>query len=174
MLDGIDDQFRGISTIMISNNHGNFDEVIPRIDEITYNGVPCLFGAGDPRQHLERFHFIRNLAEQDRYINLEAGLAASPAMAGWWSSQWTLEQVDINHFRLKNRWTDEYLHMQGGALDVGQVDPSLSATQWMMDYVGGSFLLKNLGTNQYLRVTSGALTTSSTALDNGALWDFCN
>jgi CubicO group peptidase (beta-lactamase class C family) len=168
------DPSRAFSLVMISNNHGHFDEAIARMDKITYEGSPCLFGPQDPRTRLERFHFIRNLASQTRYINVENGLAASPATAGNWSAGWTLEQVDPNHYRFLNRWTGEYLHMQGSTLLTGYPDPNLTTTQWMLVYVGGSFYLQNRGTGRYLRVTNGALTTSTTASDNAALWDFCN
>lgn len=168
------DPSRGFSLVMLSNNHGPFDEAIERMDKITYGGSPCLFGAQDPRTRLERFHFMRNLADQTRYINVENGLAASPALAGNWSAAWSLEQVDPNHYRFKNRWTEQYLYMQGSSLLMGNPDPNLTTTQWALVYVGGSFYLQNRGTSRYLRVSNGTLATSTTASDNAALWDFCN
>jgi hypothetical protein len=168
------DPSRAFSLVMLANNHGHFDEAIERMDQITYGGSPCMFGPQDPRQRLERFHFMRNLANQTRYINVENGIAASPMIAGNWSAQWTLEQIDPNHYRFKNRWTDQYLYMSGSTLLTGFPDPNLFTTQWMLIYVGGSYYLQNRGTSRYLRVTNGTLVTSTTASDNSAHWDFCN
>ncbi len=170
----MEDPSRGFGLVMISNNHGHFDEAVDRMSRITYEGSPCLFGPEDPRSLVDRFHFMRNVAEPTRYINVESGLAASPALAGWWSAQWTLEPVDSSYFRIQNRWTGEYLHIQGGPLQVGNVDPNLSRAQWQLVYVGGTFQIRNRGEARYLRVSSGVLSASTSSSGNNALWDFCN
>src|SRR5690606_11901963 len=117
----------------------------------------------------------RNVWQDDRYINLEAGLAASPAEAGWWSSQWTFEPVDATYFRIKNRWTEEYLHIEGGPLQVGPISTGWWRAQWRFVPVGDAFQIQNRGENQYLNIENGTLTSSSIEPEwSSARWRFCD
>jgi CubicO group peptidase (beta-lactamase class C family) len=169
------DTERALSIAMIANNHGNFGELIHRLNRITYDGSPCLFGTGNPRDHLDKFQFIANVEQPDHYIHLEYGLLeASPALAGWWSAQWRLELVEDAHYRFRNRYTGQYLHMQGGLLDVGDVDPSSWSTHWQLVDADGGFRVQNRGDGQYLSIQGGVLTSSAEAAPANAEWQFCN
>jgi hypothetical protein len=170
------DRPRALSIVMLSNDHRGLEELVPILDHLTYGegGEPCMFGAEDPRSRLERVHFISNVERPDLYVNVEHGLAASSATPGWWSAQWRLEPVEGAYYRIQNRWTEQYLHMEGGLLDVGDADPDSWSAQWQLVYVGGVFQLQNRGANRYLSIEDEGLVASSDGVAQSALWRFCN
>jgi hypothetical protein len=170
----LEDPVRRLSIVMIVNSHGNFDEVVSRIDRITYGGDPCLFGHEDPRALLENVHFMRNAGEPELYVNLEAGLAATPAHSGQWSAQWWFEPVGNTHFRLKNRWTEEYLVLEGGLLDVSSSVPDSPGTEWQLVPAGDAFQLRNRAGSELLYVEDGELVSSPSATGPNTEWRFCN
>jgi hypothetical protein len=170
----LEDPLRGLGIVMIANSHGNFEEVIARMDEITYDGSPCLFGHEDPRGLLQNLHFIQNVAQPELYVNVEFGLAATPTLAGNWSAQWRLEPTDDAHFRLKNRWTEQYLVIEGGLLHAGALDPSSLGAEWQLVPAGDAFQIHNRGAGEVLCIEGGVLASSASAPGAGAEWRFCN
>ncbi len=166
------DPTRALSFVIVANNHGHFDEVIERVNRITNDGSPCLFGAEDPRDRLGLFHFIQNREQPDRYINLESGLAASPAVAGWWSARWLLEPTGDGYFRLKNRWTEQYLLVDGGQLQVGAAIASSANAEWALVPSADAFRIQNRAVSQVLVLEDGLQLSSSSGAS--ADWKFCD
>jgi hypothetical protein len=159
---------------MIANSHGNFEEVVSRLDRITYEGSPCLFGNEDPRGLLQNLHFVQSAGQAELFVNLESGLAATPALAGNWSAQWRLEPVDDTYFRFWNRWTEQYLGMENGVLRVGELDPISLGTEWRLAPVGDAFEIRNRGADEALHLENGRLAASASATGASAEWRFCN
>lgn len=57
----------GYSLVMISNNSGNFDGLVPRMEAITdsFDANPCGFALDDPRVNPVGPHYIQNVHEQE-------------------------------------------------------------------------------------------------------------
>jgi CubicO group peptidase (beta-lactamase class C family) len=173
----VEDAARGLSLVMITSNHGHFDEALRRVDQVTFSD-PCLFGPGDPRPIPGRHQYIQNVAQSSHYIHHEHGaLESSPAQATWWSSQWLVESVDGTYFRIRNRWMDTtYLNVQSGSLALSEIAPSSTAGHWELVSVGDGFLIRNRSQGTYYlntqggSLTAGPVQTSSTS----AQWRFCN
>lgn len=168
------DPTRGLGIVMIANSHGNFDEVIARLDDITYRGSPCLFGNEDPRELLQNLHYVQSAGQPELYVNLEFGLLVSPAVAGNWSAQWRLEPVDDVHFRLRNRWTEQYLSLVNGLPEVGELEPGSLRFEWRLVPTDDAFQIQNHDGGDVLYVEDGRLLSSATASGPSAEWRFCN
>ncbi|HKO47614.1 MAG TPA: serine hydrolase [Polyangiaceae bacterium] len=174
----ISDEARRLNIVMIANNGGNFDEAFRRVDAVTFSDH-CLFGAVDPRPLTGRHLYIQNALQATLYINNEIGLAASSVPATSWSSQWILEAVDAGHFRIKNRWTGQYLGIGSGGLQLGtlQVLTGQSAHWAIVPATSGYNIRSRVQSTQhvYLSPQTGQLTSSPTqASATSAQWRFCN
>jgi hypothetical protein len=69
----------------------------------------------------------------DQYaLNTERGgkLEAGPIQEGWLSAMWELEKMDATYYRIKNRWTNTYLNIQGANLSVGNIEPGWWSAMW--------------------------------------------
>ncbi len=110
----------------------------------------------------------------DKEINVEKGLALSPAPPNWWSADWIPEPVDSLHIKFKNRWTSDYIRLNNGTLEVAK-DPSDSwDTMWEVEPVANSeyFRLRNRHTGAYLNNQNGPLVASTNIQLNwwSAMW----
>lgn len=78
---------------------------------------------------------ITNVWKLDQAIHVEHSahetVSASNAPNGWWSSHWSFEKSG-NYYRIKNRWTGEYLHMQSHALESGPISDGWWSAQWTL------------------------------------------
>lgn len=167
----------GYSLVMISNNSGNFDGLVPRMEAITdsFDANPCGFALDDPRVNPAGPHYIQNVHEQERYLNTETGLGASNISRHWLSAGWTLEPVDGTYFRIRD-WQGNYLHVEFGSLQAGFAEPFWWSAMWVLEPVGDGFRIRNRWQgDQYLNIESGQL--SSSAISPGwlsAQWQFCD
>lgn len=62
---------------------------------------------------------------------------------------------DTGFYRIKNRWTGEYLHLQNttGKAEVSHVDENALASRWKLENAGeGFYRLMNLSNGQYLHI----------------------
>lgn len=75
---------------------------------------------------------VRNLWKPAQAINVETGTAASTVIGdGAWSAHWSFEKVG-NFYRIRNRWTGGYLHMENGRLEYGSVKGSWHSAMWRL------------------------------------------
>jgi hypothetical protein len=59
------------------------------------------------------------------------------------------------YYRIKNRWTGDYLHLEGktGKVQYGPLQPSWLSMKWVLEDVGDGYKrIKNLWTNDYLHI----------------------
>ena len=123
-----------------------------------------------------RAHSYLNNNEKDR----GGALQVTPVEAGWWSAQWVLEKMPPNRtFRLKNRWTEEYL-VSGGdnVVKLGNIQ-SNKTDWWVLEVTATnsntgaqSFSLMNFSTRLYLTYNEERNGTMMTAGVGGsaAVW----
>lgn len=95
-------------------------------------------------EKIENFYRIKSAKAKNEYLHMEYGRVESgPILTGWWSSQWILEAYDNNPppatwdlgkiYRIKNRWTGQYLHVEYGTLQAGNVPTSWWSTRWKIE-----------------------------------------
>ena len=99
----------------------------------------------------------------------------------WWSSQWKKVNVEKGYFRLQNKWTKEYMHIEGklGHVQLNKKGPSGGwwSSQWKLEKVTPTnYTLfcragKNMGLNYLATTKSIAITfkAGKTGTKHGAL-----
>jgi CubicO group peptidase (beta-lactamase class C family) len=174
----IADEARRLNIVMIANNGGNFDEAFRRVDAVTFSDH-CLFGPVDPRPLTGRHLYVQNALQATRYINVESGLAASSIPASSWSTQWILESVDAGHFRIRNRWTGQYLGVSSGNLQVGTLQSLTGqSAHWTIVPASSGYNIRSRAQSTHyvsLNPQTGQLTSSQAQPSStSAQWRFCN
>ncbi|BCD95938.1 RICIN domain-containing protein [Marinagarivorans cellulosilyticus] len=115
-----------------------------------------------PAEPLSGLNRITNLWKPDQVVNVEhSDVAVSNAPNDWWSSHWIFEKTG-NYYRIKNRWTNEYLHMQSHALESGPISDGWWSAQWTLQ--DGS----NNGQTIY-RIRNRWLPDAYLNIENGSL-----
>jgi len=60
-------------------------------------------------------------------------------LSGWWSAQWKKENVEKGYFRIKNKWTKQYMHIEGklGHVQLNKTGPRGGwwSSQWKFERV---------------------------------------
>jgi subtilisin family serine protease len=120
-------------------------------------------GTGSPNlllysQPASNYRKIGNRWQTGKYIHVESGLQASTIQPGWWSAQWVLEPVAGTQFyRIRNRYTNAYLHAEYGTLQAGSIQSGWHTAQWLLEPVEGHYRIRNRYHNTYLHVEYGSL-----------------
>lgn len=76
---------------------------------------------------------FRNHWQRDQYLNIEQGLASSPAPEHWWSAMWEVIPVPNTpgFAYIRNRWVpDVYLHIENGRIECGYVNAEWWSAMW--------------------------------------------
>lgn len=126
-------------------------------------------GSGSPNRLLytlatvDSYLRIRNVWQTDRVINNQTGsVSATTIQPYWWSAMWVFEQVPgTAWYRLRNRWTNQYLHAEYGTLQVGAIQPGWWSAMWILEAMYGSNWIRNRHTNTYLHIEYGNLQLGS-------------
>ena len=116
-----------------------------------------------PAMAQDQYVRIQNVANPADELNVEQGLASSPAGEGWHSAMWYLEDAGIDgYYLLRNRWTGEYLGLSDQGLFMALVEPA-EDMHWAIERVGGSDYarLKNGRNGAYLHAENGYLDASA-------------
>ena len=177
----LDDKDRNLQIAMIANLSGAFETSFPRIAKIA-DDAPCIFGFNDPRTQTSRIHFIQNVAQPTRHINIEGAIQATPAKAGWFSAHWYLEPAGGVFYRLKNRNATgdgpaQYLKLVSGALQVGTATAGNTTAHWELVQVSTNvYRIRSRSQNTFfLHVQNGPLTAGPIQTSwTSARWNFCD
>lgn len=122
-----------------------------------------------PTEQLEGLQRISNVWKTDQFIHVnhsaQQTVLTSNAPSGWWSSHWTFEEIG-DYYRIKNRWTGEYLHMQSHELESGPIIEGWWSAQWTLQTgtLGGQtvYRIRNRWLpDEYLHIENGDLETGS-------------
>lgn len=138
------------------------------LDNATPNRMSSL-GSGSPNRLLytlatvDSYLRIRNVWQTGRVINNQTGsVSATTIQPYWWSAMWVFEQVPgTAWYRLRNRWTNQYLHAEYGTLQVGAIQPGWWSAMWILEAMYGSNWIRNRHTNTYLHIEYGNLQLGS-------------
>jgi Domain of unknown function (DUF3472)/Domain of unknown function (DUF5077) len=50
---------------------------------------------------------------------------------GWWSAVWILEPIaGTDQFHIKNKWLETYLHVETGAIELGEIESGWLSARW--------------------------------------------
>lgn len=106
-------------------------------------------------------------------INTENGLQSTSVPSNYYSGQWLLIPVDSAgvYYRIKNRWTGQYLNNQTGPLQSTTIDPSWWSAMWSResaDGTGWAYRLKNRSNGQYINNEGGTLKCSTISTSWGS------
>lgn len=87
----------------------------------------------EPVDASAQFYRLRS-ATSGGALHIEQGpLMVSAVEPGWWSAMWTVEPVDGQFIRLRNRWKpDAYIHNQNGAPTIGAIQPGWWSAMWQL------------------------------------------
>jgi hypothetical protein len=62
------------------------------------------------------------------------------------SAQWSLEDSGQGYYRVKNRWTGKYIHIENltGKLQYGDILPTWDSAKWFFDNFNGYKRIRSL------------------------------
>lgn len=115
---------------------------------------------------VDSYKRVRNAWMTDRALTTETGaIAATTYQTSWHSAMWVVEPVQgTSYHRLRNRWTNQYLHAQSGpsSPQMGAADPGWWTAMWILEPVNGYYRIKNrYWPDAYLHVETGSLQMGS-------------
>jgi len=85
--------------------------------------------------HAQSFR-IENRYHPEQAVNVEKGLASSPAPAAFVSAMWVAEPVvGTAYIRLRNAWTSDYLALVNRAPQVGKFAAGAPGSYWEVEPV---------------------------------------
>lgn len=86
------------------------------------------------------------------YLNAEKDTrfpATGDIEPGWWSAIWILEPIPgTDHFHIKNKWLENYLHVEKGTPELGEIQPGWLSARWKTTSVKENFTSPTTHSNQ--------------------------
>jgi hypothetical protein len=141
-------------------------------------GFALLAPAASQQPSQTAIDLIQNRWAPTQYVYVEAGFpAAGSAPPSAANAQWAIEATgEPTVIRLRNMATSQYLHADGGRLQVGPLTaPDMPAAGWSIDSVPGidDARLRNTATGGYLHTKDGPLTLGDAPADwQESFWKF--
>lgn len=119
-----------------------------------------------------------SLHVQDSYSGNNIDVTA--AESGWHSAMWSLERVG-RFFRIKNKWTGEYLHTENNVIERDHPGTTNNngadiadwwSAQWDLEIEGKGFRIKNRWTGMYLFSQNAHLSLTDFPIGGDSTWSF--
>jgi len=112
-----------------------------------------------PGNYQQPYVRITNRWKPSQSLNIQYGNVQSAiSQAHWHSADWTFERVDGQHYRIKNRWKNTYLHNQYLSLQTGPVEAGWWSAMWVIEPAApGFFRIRNRWKNTYLHNQYGTV-----------------
>jgi hypothetical protein len=93
------------------------------------------------------------------YINIENGpLVVTPIKEEAWSSRWYITPSENGYYRIKNKWTGCFLHLEYGKLECGDMDSAWWSAQWKFSRRNEFFSISNRWTACFLTKDNDTLS----------------
>lgn len=127
-------------------NHWNFNAFISVDSGGTVGSSHGNWSSNNALWEFEKigaYYRIKNVGMANEYLHVENGyIESGNAPSGWHSSHWQLEFYEDlpvaswatgRVFKIKNRWTGDYLHVENGSLEVSSVHPLWWSSRWFIE-----------------------------------------
>lgn len=88
----------------------------------------------------QELYQLKNRWKTNEFINVEQLTPASTAIKPeWWSAQWIFEPVEgTSYYKIKSRWKNQYLHIERGPIELGDIQTGWWSAQWSLEPVAGT------------------------------------